>query len=383
MDETPDLHQAAGGTEKWRQLSTAFYSRVERDPRIRRLFPGTHFRCAIEELTAFLTQFFGGPGSDTQFRWWLSLRESHERFRIRQEDRAAWLENMAQALDDIQLEAPLRSALRELFERSSAYVVNSGEPVAVAADLNGPPADSIRGEIARRWEGQCGVDEAVAAVRNGEAGRAVALAESLRNGFPGNRSVFAKLLSVMMGSRDATMLTYVRERITDDPALVRERYASRTLLHEAAAQGNPEMVEFLLRLGADANGGGVHPPLYCVANECGGAGGGEVVRALVRGGANVNDNRGVKRCTALHMAARRGSVEIAEAILDCGAGIEARDSLGETALRRAVNCNKIQVAEFLVARGADAHSIGSKGLTPLLAARSVAMKEILRTKSKS
>jgi ankyrin repeat protein len=77
------------------------------------------------------------------------------------------------------------------------------------------------------------------------------------------------------------------------------------------------------------------------------------------------------------MACRRGAVEIAAALLDCGADIEARDSMGETPLRRAVNCNKTEVAALLVARGADVHSRGSKRLTARQAARSEAMRNIL------
>jgi len=88
---------------------------------------------------------------------------------------------------------------------------------------------------------------------------------------------------------------------------------------------------------------------------------------------------GAKHCTALHMAARRGNVEVAEALLECGANIEARDSLGETPLRRAVNCDQTGVATLLLARGADLHSLGSKGLTPLSAARTTAMRRLLQS----
>ena len=102
-----------------------------------------------------------------------------------------------------------------------------------------------------------------------------------------------------------------------------------------------------------------------------------MVHALVMGGAKVDACDGVKSCTALHMVARRGNVEVAEALLDCGADLESRDSLGETPLRRSVNCNKAAVAALLLSRGADAHSKGSKGLTPLLAARTAAMKQLL------
>ena len=93
-------------------------------------------------------------------------------------------------------------------------------------------------------------------------------------------------------------------------------------------------VELLLRLGADPNAadGGGRTPLYSVGNECKVAGAGKVVHALVRAGAKVDAHDGVKHCTALHMAARRGNVDVAEALLDCDADIEARDTLGETPL---------------------------------------------------
>jgi truncated hemoglobin YjbI len=365
-DQVTGLHRAVGGTEGWRRLATAFYARVDRDPRIRHLFPGKTLHCAIEELTAFLAQLFGGPGEDTQRRWWLSLRESHRRFEIRGEERAAWMESMVAAFEDAALEEPVRGALRELFERASAHVVNSG-PV--------PTAPEPSGEIARRWAVQRDLDEAVAAIRAGDAARAIALSSRLELGC----SVLAGLLGMMMNSGDASLMAYVRDHVGSNPALVRERYAGRTLLHEAAAQGNAAMVEMLLGIGADvdARDGGSHTPLYCVANEQRGAGGADVVRLLVQSGADVNASDGAKRCTALHMAARRGNVEIAEALLNCGAELDPRDRSGDTPLRRAANCDKVQVAALLVARGANLHSIGNKGLTPLQAARSSAMRQIL------
>ena len=376
MAETPIVHQAIGGTAAWRRLAVAFYSRVDRDPLLRPLFPGRTLHCAIEEFTAFLVQIFDGPSEDRQRRWWLSLRESHLRFRVRRQERAAWMENMVNALDDARIEEPLRSALREFFERSSAYVVNSGEPDR-AAESSEETGDTIRHEIARRWESQRTLDEAVAAVREGEAHRVIAASETLHH----NRSVLAGLLALMMGSRNPAMLQYVQERVIADAALVRERYAGRTLLHEASAQGNLTMVELLLRLGADPNAqdGGGHAPLYSLANEYRSSGGGDIVRALAQSGAHINADDGAKHCTALHMAARRGTVEIAAALLDCGADIDRQDSLGDTPLRRAVNCGRIQVASLLLARGADAHAKGNKGLTPLQAARTSAMKQLLRS----
>jgi truncated hemoglobin YjbI len=366
-----DLYQAIGGAAACRKLSLAFYTRVDRDPLLRPLFPGKSLTCAIEEFAAFLAQFLGGPAENTQRRWWLSLRESHLRFKIGRKERDAWMKNMMATLDEAQIEEPVRSALRDFFERSSAYVINRGPASAVAKARNDSP---MHREISGRWDAQRRLDEAVAAVRSGDADRAIALAETC------DRNILTGLLALMIGSGHSALLDYAQEKLTQVPALIQERYAGRTLLHVSAGAGNLSIVELLLRLGADPNApdGGGHTPLYSVGNECRISDGGKVVHALVRAGAKVDASDGVKHCTALHMAARRGSVDVAKALLECGADIEARDTLGETPLRRSVNCDKPEVAALLLSRGADRHSKGSKGLTPLLAARSGAMKKLLR-----
>src|SRR5215472_8861896 len=106
-----DLYQTIGGRKGCRQLSEAFYARVKQDPLLRPLFPGKSLRCAIEAFAAFLAQFLGGPAEDAEQRWWLSLRESHARFRIGPREREAWMNNMAQALEDVSFEESIRHAL--------------------------------------------------------------------------------------------------------------------------------------------------------------------------------------------------------------------------------------------------------------------------------
>jgi len=96
----------------------------------------------------------------------------------------------------------------------------------------------------------------------------------------------------------------------------------------------------LLRRGTDPGilDSGGHTPLYRAANECGLGAGPEVVRALVRAGADVN------ACGAVTRRSR--------ALLDCGTVIEARDSKGDTPLQRAINCRKDTVVRLLAERGA-------------------------------
>lgn len=332
MRPVPILFRQIGGTRTCRKLSEAFYARVARDPLLRPLFPGQSFHCAIEEFAAFLVQFLGGPDKDSQRRWWLSLQESHQRFQIDGRHRDAWMRHMGGALGEVGIEEPARSALRNFFEHTSAYVIDGQ-----------PDAPRMSAELARRWQRQRTMDDAVAAIRGGDANRAIRLA-----GMCG-RAVLPGLLGLMIGTGDGALLHYVHQQLAGDPALAHEHYAGRTLLHSAAGAGSLSTVELLLRLGAhpDTPDGGKHTPLYCVGNECAGAESADVVRALVRAGAQVDAHDGITGATALHMADRRGNAVVAKALLDCGADIHALDRRGDTPLQRAINCKKAHVAELL------------------------------------
>jgi truncated hemoglobin YjbI len=360
--EGAEILKSLGGPAGCRALSEAFYARVKADPVLRPFFPGASLRCAVEELSAFLVQLLEGPPEATQKRWWVSLRESHRRFRIGPGERAAWLGRMRDTLAGLHLPPPARDALWPMFENLSAHIVNT-EPVDPRTD----------DPLSRR---QHEVDAIVAEVRAGHIDQAIEQSEASTY-IQTNPAVLAALLALML--TDGHFTGYVRARIEREPALAVTRYSDRTLLHTASAAGDIRTVELLLRLGAPADvlDDGAHTPLYSVANECQAAGGPEVVRTLVRAGADVNACEGSKRCTPLHMAARRDHDQIAAALLDCGAQLDPRDSAGETPLRRAVNCNKPGIAALLVSRGANLNSVGSKGLTPKSAARTASMRRVL------
>jgi len=315
-------YQLIGGADTCQKLATAFYARVAKDPILRRLYAPNksptkvwNFKCPAEVLTTYFTQLFGGPCEYSKRRWSLSLYEAHARFRVGPKERDAWLKNIFAALDDLGIEEPARGALRQMFEDASAHLINQGPR----------PSSKPGGESpVERWEMQVMLDDAVAAVRRGDAQQAIRLADSrlAERCFVDDRGALLSLLAIMSGGGDPDLLVYVRQRLLANPGLAKERYThDRSLLREVAANGCIPVVELLLQLGADPNAADEygHTPLYVVGNACSAETGGDVVRLLVAGGADVNFRDQVKRCTGLHMAARRGNVRVAEALVDCGA----------------------------------------------------------------
>lgn len=331
------LLEAIGGEEGCRRLSAAFYARVGKDPVLRPFFPGKSLRCAIEAFGAFLIQFLDGDEKQTQHRWHLSLRESHARFQIGPDARSAWLKNMEATLIAAPLDDATKNALRHFFSCSSAYLIGKDTP------------DPDHEELAARWSEQRVLDSVVAAIVQGRDDKTLALAPR----FVSRPSVFVGLLIRMVQSGRERLIHFVIEAVESDPSLTTRRFAGATLLHFAAGAGCLEVVALLLRLGVDLNlQGRGRTPLYCVANECASKTGPEVVRALVRAGADVNACSGVTRATALHAAARRGHVEIARALLDSGAAVNPQDRNGDTPLQRAINCRKNGVSQLLLEHGA-------------------------------
>ena len=389
-----DLYHALGGMDTCQKLSVTFYAHVEHDPILRPLYPPTFKGCPIKSLTAFFVQFFGGPCAYAPRRWSLSLREAHLRFAIGQKERDAWLTNMFLAIDELSIQEPMRSALRWFFAQASAFLIN--QPPEQANEASSLPeysnmyhnereASPIHQEIEERWLAQRRLEEMVAAVRLGDADAVLTMVErpEMQTLFARDRAAFLSFLTILSSSEQQTLLDYIRRTLLTTPTLVQERYTNEyTLLHGIAGQRCLTIVELLLHLGADPNARDQwgHTPLYLVGNntsyETQGA---AIVRVLVQSGAHVNAQEQLRHCTALHMAARRENVPIAEALLDCGADIEARDKQGETPLHRAVKCGKANMVAFLLSRGADIHATSKSGLTPWQAARGADMKQLLQS----
>ena len=131
--ENISIYELAGGEAIFARLVDAFYARVEADPLLRPMFPedleaGKHWQFL------FLMQYFGGPARYAEERGHPRLRMRHMPFPIGQAARDAWLDHMLAAIEAVGIPEPARSAMREYFERASAFMVNTVEPQRDASE---------------------------------------------------------------------------------------------------------------------------------------------------------------------------------------------------------------------------------------------------------
>lgn len=141
-----------------------------------------------------------------------------------------------------------------------------------------------------------------------------------------------------------------------------------TELVEAVRSGDAGRVQQLLAVGADANGHDSDgaTPLMLAAH----AGDLAMVKVLLAAGADMNasDERG---WTALAKAAynaelNRGFADVAQALIDAGANVEAPITYGVRPLMLAAGYGETAVVETLLQAGADVTARNEGGFTALM-----------------
>jgi len=156
-------------------------------------------------------------------------------------------------------------------------------------------------------------------------------------------------------------LPEVAEAIIRRGALADAKQAGAILLR-ASSEGLATVVDCALANGAAVNwrNGDGETALHLAAKR----GRLNVARILLRAGANVSAVNDHQR-TALHMAADGGRHEVAQALLDGGAEVNARDFLGFTPLHLGVRKDSPATAEVLMLGGASPEIPDSFGHTSL------------------
>jgi truncated hemoglobin YjbI len=326
--------EGIGGEAGCMRLAKDFYARVAESELLQPLFPGKSVRCATEEFAAFLMHFLDGDESQTQYRWWLSLRESHARFQISEPQRVEWLRLMNDAIGSAVADDAVQRSLRQFFVVTSVYVVGQAEAPKVADE-----------ELGRRWGQQRTLDLLIEHLLAGRDADAIALAK----GFMARRSVMVGILGRMMEIGPEPLVAFVVSCVDIEPRFASARFNGRTLLHFAAGASCLPVVLRLLQCGVDPDvlDSGGYTPLFRAASSSRDELGAEVVAALALAGATVDHHGGVSKSTPLHQAARFGNIKIAEALLAAGASRSAKDKRGHTPLDRARNCRRKYFAALL------------------------------------
>jgi len=114
-----------GGRPVFEQLVREFYVGVAVDPVLRPMYPDENLEAAIQRLTGFLEQYWGGPGTYSELYGHPRLRMRHNPFSITPDARDRWLLHMRTAVDSLGL-SPLDDAtLWDYLERAAHSMVNT------------------------------------------------------------------------------------------------------------------------------------------------------------------------------------------------------------------------------------------------------------------
>lgn len=167
----------------------------------------------------------------------------------------------------------------------------------------------------------------------------------------------------------------VNKRLNEKPELINSTDKKKlcegcTLMHYAAKHGHLDMCKLLIEKGAevDAGLGYIATPLFYARSR-------KIAEFLILSGADVNagTESGV---SPLVGAANWGAMEVAEFLLSKGAKINDEDDTS-TALLLAISSDHKNMVEFLLKKGAKFNSEKTKGLSPLHFVKSMQVAEVL------
>lgn len=117
-----------GGEPFFRALVKDFYEGVATDPILRPMYPEDDLQYAIERLTLFLMQYWGGPETYSERRGHPRLRMRHAAFPIDVHAKDAWLRHMLSALDKQSVDKDLDTELRTYLTSTAEFLVNQLPP---------------------------------------------------------------------------------------------------------------------------------------------------------------------------------------------------------------------------------------------------------------
>ena len=118
--------EQVGGRATFEKLVRAFYEGIATDEVLLPMYPEQpDLEPAIQRLTGFLEQYWGGPTTYSEERGHPRLRMRHLAFKVNPDARDRWLLHMRAALDTLEL-PPLQDAtLWAYLDRAAHAMVNT------------------------------------------------------------------------------------------------------------------------------------------------------------------------------------------------------------------------------------------------------------------
>jgi hemoglobin len=116
-----------GGRPTFEKLVRKFYEGVQTDEVLWPMYPAEDLEGAIQRLTGFLEQYWGGPGTYSEERGHPRLKMRHLPFKVNPDARDRWLLHMRAAVDSLEL-SPLDDAtLWAYLDRAAHAMLNTFE----------------------------------------------------------------------------------------------------------------------------------------------------------------------------------------------------------------------------------------------------------------
>lgn len=120
--------EAVGGHKTFASIVRRFYDGVREDEVLSPMYPAHDMEGAVERLTMFLEQYWGGPTTYSDQRGHPRLRMRHQPFHVNPEARDHWMSHMRAAIEASDL-SPLHAAtLLDYLERAAHSMINTFDP---------------------------------------------------------------------------------------------------------------------------------------------------------------------------------------------------------------------------------------------------------------
>ncbi|MGL4338897.1 MAG: globin [Rhodoglobus sp.] len=118
--------EQVGGRATFEKLVRRFYAGIATDEVLLPMYPEQpELEGAIQRLTGFLEQYWGGPSTYSDERGHPRLRMRHMPFRVNPDARDRWLKHMRVAVDSLELSPLHEATLWDYLDRAAQSMVNT------------------------------------------------------------------------------------------------------------------------------------------------------------------------------------------------------------------------------------------------------------------